>query len=218
MFRHFCCKMFFPIFNWNVPYFSCAYFLLSYLLSCGAQNWTQQPDVFHHHWFEGKDHVLGPGGNVLIHQDTKVFHCWASFQLAVPQQLLPHRITPIQVQHSALLCWTSWDFCEVLSESLWMAVPGVSKTPPSLVSTAKLHRVHSHPLSTSVRGLSSSGLSIPEGQPYQERLRPKMCWVPWPLPRPSADPLAHSAEGLHLPQVFTRCDLVFPPRISIPVL
>lgn len=64
-----------------------------------------------------------------------MFHCRASFQLAVPPQLLPHKIIATQVQHSALLRQLHEN---TVSSSPGPSVPGVSKTPPSLVPTAKL--------------------------------------------------------------------------------
>lgn len=64
-----------------------------------------------------------------------MFHCRASFQLAVPPQLLPHKIIATQVQHSALLRQLHEN---PVSSSPGPSVPGVSKTPPSLVPTAKL--------------------------------------------------------------------------------
>lgn len=70
------------------------------LLSCGAQNGTQ-PDMFHQLGIGEEEHFPQPAGNAFVHQDSKAVQCRAAVLLVGPQHVLPHRITPPQVQHFA---------------------------------------------------------------------------------------------------------------------
>lgn len=102
-----------------------------------------------------------------VHHDLKSLFCQTVFQLGGWQHTLVHGAFHPYVQNFALLLLNFMRFLSVyisrLWGSLWMELSGVTTTPPSLVLSSGLPRVHCASSSESLKKMLNIFINLPLG-------------------------------------------------------